>query len=83
MIGIPVLDSLSTDQLADIANGYKVIRIPKPAPMQLSLDPHAEPTPTTFEEIPSDTIITLCRMEIESRMGWAWLAKQIEERKNE
>lgn len=80
MIGIPILDNLSEEELIRIATGESVIRIPKQI-IQLSLDPSESPKPTTYQEIPQSTIITVCKMEIESRLGWLYLKEQLEKRR--
>ena len=82
MIGIPVLDNLSYEDLIRVANGDIKIRIPEKLPLQLIIEDIPEPQLISqIKEMDNDKIITLCKMEIESRLGWAYLAEKIEKTK--
>ena len=86
MIGVPILDNLSEEDLVRVAKGILTIRIPVAKPIQQLFDPYTTIEADTLgahliEEIPQDKIITLCRMEIESRLGWIYLAELLESRK--
>ena len=82
MIGIPVLDNLSFEDLIRVVNGDIRIRIPEKPPLQLSITDLPEPQlMPQIKEMDNNKIITLCSMEIESRMGWTYLRELLE--KNE
>lgn len=84
MIGIPILDSLSYDDLVRVVNGDLRIRVPIESPLQTSIDSNPEPTLSMpIEEMDDLKIVTLCGMEIESRDGWAWLAQKIRKEEND
>ncbi len=84
MIGIPALDNLSTFELIKITWGYTMIVIPEPEPLQVSLDPNEEPQlQQSYKTMDNDKIITLCKMEIESRFGWDYLAQKIQNTEKE
>ena len=79
MIGIPILDSLSYDDLVKVVNGDLRIRVPIESPLQTSIDNNPEPTLSMpIEEMDDLKVVTLCGMEIESRDGWQWLREKIE-----
>lgn len=80
MIGVPVLDELSTMELIQITWGNIMIRVPEKQPIQLTVQ--AWPTePQRLTEMSQSKIITLCKMEIESRFGWAHVAEGIQKTK--
>ena len=79
MIGIAVLDNLSFDELVNVVNGNIRIRIPEKPPLQLSLEDIPEPQlMPQIKEMDNNKIIILCSMEIESRLGWAYLRELLE-----
>ena len=78
MIGIPILDSLTEKELIDVAKGRKIIRVPKPEKLQLSVSPDDEPEIQQFNELPQSTIITICSMELEQRLQWLLVSEEIE-----
>ena len=80
MIGIPILDNLSEEDLVRVAKGYLRIDIAEVPPLQLSIDPIEEPIPQkSFKLMNQNVITTLCKMEIESRLGWIYLKEKLEE----
>ncbi len=81
MIGIPILDDLSYDDLVRIVTGDLKIRIPLEPPLQTSIEDISEPQLIQFNEMDNNKIITLCSMEIESRDGWAYLADKLKQQK--
>ena len=83
MIGIPVLDNLSFDDLVRVINGDLRIRIPEKLPLQLSIADTPEPQLIPpIKEMDNNKIITLCKMEIESRRGWTYLRALLEKKRN-
>jgi len=79
MIGITVLDSLDTFELIKITYGLDRIEIPEKTKRQLSLDPNQKPKlQNPLKMMSQDKIITLCKMEIESRFGWDYLRQKID-----
>jgi len=79
MIGVPELDNLSTWDLIRVTWGMMIVRVAIPAPLQVSLDPNESPKlEPPFKLMSNDKIITLCKMEVESRFGWADVVEQIE-----
>lgn len=82
MIGIPVLDNLSFDELVNVVNGNTIIHILEKLPLQLSIGDISEAQlMPQLKEMDNDKIITLCRMEIESRLGWAHLRELLEKKR--
>ena len=84
MIGVPVLDNLSFGDLVKVVSGNIRIRIPEKSPLQLSIENIPEPQLTPrIKEMNNNKIITLCRMEIESRLGWAYLRDLLDKNTND
>lgn len=82
MIGVPVLDELSTMELIGITWGNIMIRVPEKQPIQLTVqDSPTEPQRLT--EMSQSKIVTLCKMEIESRFGWLRVAEGIQKTKED
>ena len=83
MIGIPILDNLSEVDLCLVATGRKIIHVIEKYPIQLisvltPIQQLHEPPSQQFELMDNDKVITLCKMEIESRLGWIYLHELIE-----
>lgn len=83
MIGIPILDNLSFEDLVRVTNGGLRIRIPVKPPLQLTLeDIPVSQLVSPIKEMDNNRVITLCKMEIESRLGWAYLRELLEEKRD-
>ena len=81
MIGIPILDNLSEEDLVKVATGKMRIRVLEkmssiPTTEIMLNDDPALISP--MKDIDNDRVITMCKMEIESRLGWLYLAEQLE-----
>ena len=79
MIGVPELDSLSLWELIQITWKNMIIEIPEPQPLQLTVNDSIE-IQLPFSRMSQQKIITLCKMEIESRLGFMYLADKIDGR---
>jgi len=78
MIGITILDNLSEEDLVRVVKGTKRIRIPLLDKSSIPQNLIPEPQLIQFKEMDNDKIITLCKMEIESRLGWIYLKELID-----
>jgi len=78
MIGIPALDAMSTWELILITWEQMYIRIPEPEKeSQLTIGVHVLEQPQ-IREMSQQKIITLCKMEIESRFGLDYVRQKID-----
>ena len=78
MIGISALDLMSTWELIQITWKNMIIQIPEPTPLQTSVSRTRKPQlQEPIKLMSQDKIITLCKMEIESRLGWEVLRKGV------
>ena len=83
MIGIPILDNLSDEDLVKVANGNKIIRIIRPSSVPItSIEYNPDLLVSPIKEMDNEIIITLCKMEIESRLGWMYLRELIDSKEN-
>ena len=79
MIGIPILDNLSEEDLVKVANGNKIIRIIRPSSVPItSIEDNSDLLVSPIKEMDNERIIALCRMEIESRLGWIYLKELLD-----
>ncbi len=78
-----MLDSLTDKELVKVANGRMRIRIPeKQSPQTVIMGDNDPALMKPIEEMDNNKVITLCKMEIESRLGWLHLAELIEKKNN-
>jgi len=81
MIGISILDSLTDEELVKVVNGITRIRVPEkvssiPTTVIMSNDDPLLLKP--MGEMDNDRVVTMCKMEIESRFGWLYLGELLE-----
>lgn len=79
MIGIQQLDNLTTDQMVDVITGKIKILVRDPIFVQRVVKNYPEPGDFEKSLLPHDKVITLLKMELESRLGWAHVAERIKE----
>lgn len=83
MIGIPQLDSLSLWELILISWDQMRVRVLEKPEIQVTVDDFPRlPLRPNYKEMSQEKIKTLCKMEIETRLGWLHLAGKIEEIKS-
>ncbi len=78
MIGIPILDNLSEDDLCLVSRGIKEVHVLEKISLQTSIEDKPPSYLIPFVEMSKDKIITLCKMEIESRLGWIYLRELLD-----
>ena len=80
MIGIPQLDRLDSETMLDILEGKTRIEVLDPKKsIQFITSEIPEPQQIDGRFLPQETIKTLLKMELELRMGWAYVAEKIHE----
>lgn len=81
-----MLDSLTDEELVKVATGKIRIRVPEkmssiPTTVIMSDDDPSLVKP--MEDMDNDRVVTMCKMEIESRYGWLYLGQLLENEKTE
>lgn len=79
MIGIPQLDNLTTEQMLQIINGKIKILVKNPKLIQTEIKGYPEPTYFDKTLLPNDTVITLLKMELETRLAFQKIHEHIQD----
>jgi len=79
MIGIKQLDDLTSEDMVGIINGNLRIKVQDPDKVQTSVSNILEPQVIDDLFMDDYKVITLLKMELESRAGWEWLRQKIED----
>lgn len=78
MIGISILDNLCEEDLCLVARGIKEVHVLEKISLQTSIDDKPPSHLIPLVEMSDDKIIILCKMEIESRLGWMYLKELLD-----
>lgn len=81
LIGISILDSLSNEELVKVVTGKMRIRVPEKMssiPTTVIMSDNDPLLMKPMMEMDNDRVVTLCKMEIESRIGWIYLRELLD-----
>jgi hypothetical protein len=82
MIGIPILDSLSEEDLCLVASGQKTVKVIEPRSHDIQTKPRMRITKKSLQPnyklMDNAKVIILCKMEIEHRLALTYFQEQMD-----